>query len=188
MSSSPYAEAWLAGPENTQFYTRTYTPSSPAKAALVFIHGFAEHVGRYTDAHPQLAARGVAVFTFDQRGFGRTALDEEHASPSSAYGRTSGARQMADIEWAIAHTAQAFPGVPLFLAGHSMGGGEVLLFATRGLASNLKGVIACSPCILQTKPASKVQRWIGGKAALLTPYLAIPAPLNFAVCAATVCV
>ncbi|KAJ7496818.1 lysophospholipase [Mycena latifolia] len=183
MTSDTYTEAWLAGPQGTQFYTRTYLASpASSKAVLVFIHGFAEHVGRYTEAHPQLAAHGINVFTFDERGFGKTVLDAAHKSKSSAYGKTSGEDQMDDVRWAIEHARTTFPGLPVFLSGHSMGGGEVLNFPIRRpeAASVLSGVIACSPIVHQTKPASKLQRWLGGKAAVLTPYMAIPAPLDFA--------
>ena len=123
MSNLPYSEAWLAGPSSTQFYTRTYTPVplESTKAAIVFVHGFAEHVGRYTHFHPLLAARGIAVFTYDQRGFGLTAQDTKgHKSKSSEYGKTCWKDQMSDIEWAVEHTRKSFQGKPVFLMGHSM--------------------------------------------------------------------
>jgi pimeloyl-ACP methyl ester carboxylesterase len=182
MSSDAYTEAWLPGPQATQFYTRTYFAASP-KAVIVFLHGFAEHVGRYTQEHPEFAAHGFTVFTFDQRGFGRTALDAEHKSKSSAYAKTSGEDQMEDVVWAVEHARTTFPGLPVFLVGHSMGGGETMNFAIRRpeTAALLSGAIGCSPFVLQAKPASKVQRWVGGKAAVVLPYMTIPAPLDFAV-------
>ncbi|KAF7362334.1 Hydrolase-4 domain-containing protein [Mycena venus] len=180
MTSDAYTEAWLVGPQSTKFYTRTYlAPPSESKAVLVFIHGFAEHVGRYTEAHPQFAARGINVFTFDERGFGNTALDAKNKSKSSAYGKTSGADQMVDIQWALDHAKKEFPGLPVFLSGHSMGGGEVLNFSVRCDTSMLAGVIACSPLVRQTKPASKIARAAGALAAVFVPYLTIPAPLDF---------
>jgi hypothetical protein len=123
MSTAKYTEAWLSGPLDTNFYTRTYAPppSTPAKAALVFLHGFAEHVGRYTHFHPLLAERGITVFTYDQRGFGLTAQDTEgKKSKGSAYGKTSWKDQMRDIDWAISHVKESFKGLPVFLMGHSM--------------------------------------------------------------------
>lgn len=121
MSNLPYSEAWLAGSSSTQFYTRTYTPHESIKAAIVFVHGFAEHVGRYTHFHPLLSARGIAVFTFDQRGFGLTAQDTKgNKSKSSTYGKTCWKDQMADIEWAVEHTRKLFDNKPIFLMGHSM--------------------------------------------------------------------
>ncbi|KAJ6593365.1 lysophospholipase [Mycena capillaripes] len=180
MASDAYTEAWLVGPQSTKFYTRTYlAPPSESKAVLVFIHGFAEHVGRYTWAHPQFAAHGINVFTFDQRGFGKTALDAANKSKSSSYGKTSGEDQMDDIKWALEHAAKEFPGLPLFLSGHSMGGGEVLNFPVRRDASMLSGIIACSPLVHQTKPSSKIARAAGGLASVFLPYLTIPAPLDY---------
>ena len=56
-----YTEAWLPGWDGLNFYTRTYTPPQQTRAAVLFVHGFAEYVGRYTWAHGTFAARGVAV-------------------------------------------------------------------------------------------------------------------------------
>lgn len=184
-----FTEHWLQGPQATNFYTRTYTPSADAPqatAVVIYVHGFAEHIGRYAHFHPKLAERGVVVFTFDQRGFGKTALDKEgHKSPDSAYGKTSWTDQAADIAWAIDHVKEKYPALPLFLAGHSMGGGEVLGFATQPTTSPhhakvflLSGVIATSPLIHMTKPTSKLMRAIGGFLSKLVPYASFPADVD----------
>ncbi|KAJ7820760.1 lysophospholipase [Mycena olivaceomarginata] len=139
MISDDYTEAWLTGPDSTKFYTRTYHAApGNSKAVVVFLHGFQEHIGRYTDAHPEYAKRGINVFAFDQRGFGRTALDAAHKSADSVYGRTHGEKQMGDVQWALGHAAEAFSGLPLFLSGHSMGGGEALNFPIRRTDSEPK--------------------------------------------------
>ncbi|KAF7351008.1 Hydrolase-4 domain-containing protein [Mycena sanguinolenta] len=182
MVSDAYSEAWLAGPQSTQFYTRTYRANGyESKAVVVFIHGFVEHVGRYTQVHPVLAAHGFNVFTFDQRGFGKTALDEEHKSALSAYGKTSGEDQLDDIQWAIDHAKKEFPGLPLFLSGHSMGGGEMLNFSVRRDASGLAGVIASSPIIRPTKHSifEGAALAAGGAIATLFPYTPIPIPMDY---------
>ena len=94
-----YTEEWRGGYDGTQFYTRTYAPTSgPAQAAVLFVHGFVEHCARYEWTHGAFAARGVAVFTYDQRGFGRTALDGAYRSKGSAYAKTSWREQLADME------------------------------------------------------------------------------------------
>jgi len=118
--SSNLTEAWIPGPKSLSFYTRTYQPTSGSpRGAVVFIHGFIEHVARYEHVHRRWADRGFVVFTFDQRGFGRTALDPKK-SAGSVYGRTGDADQIADIEWALRVAQEANPTVPLFLMGHSM--------------------------------------------------------------------
>ena len=113
-----YIEAWLPGVGGTQFYTRTYPATFP-KAIVLFVHGFAEHVGRYEHAHVKYPTRGITLFAFDLRGYGRTALDHEKKSKDSAYGKTSWHMQMQDIEWFGRYLEKENPGVPLFLMGHS---------------------------------------------------------------------
>ncbi|KAI1782744.1 lysophospholipase [Ganoderma leucocontextum] len=183
-ATAAFTEAWLPGPDGTQFYTRTYPSPTPPRAVVLFVHGFAEHVGRYEWAHGVYAARGITVFAYDQRGFGRTALDKAKKSAGSAYGRTCRREQLADIEWWVKHVRREYPDVPVFLMGHSMGGGLVLAFGTQAGAppvketlSMLAGVVASSPLVLQTFPASKVLRFIGGKASALLPNVLVDAPV-----------
>ena len=185
-STNAYTESWLSGPSSTSFYTRTYLPSSESKpkAAVVFVHGFAEHIARYEIIFPMYAARGIAVFAYDQRGFGQTAMGKDGKSQSKLYGRTSGEEQAQDIEWAIAHVKAglAKDGVPVFLMGHSMGGGLVLTFATRqpprSAVRDLAGVITSSPMILQTNPTARPVVWLGSIAGMVLPNQLISAPLD----------
>jgi acylglycerol lipase len=58
MTSSAFEENWLTGPAGTKFYTRTYKADQP-KALLVFVHGFAEHVGRYNHVHVKYPEKGI---------------------------------------------------------------------------------------------------------------------------------
>ncbi|KAF8627609.1 hypothetical protein AX15_004315 [Amanita polypyramis BW_CC] len=181
-----FAEEWLQGPQTTQFYTRLYAPQvDPATAIIIFLHGFAEHIGRYTPFHTKLAESGLVIFTFDQRGFGKTALDKERNSPSSSYGKTSWNDQLADVAWAIDHAKEKYPSLPIFLAGHSMGGGEVLGFATQTESSPhyikvslLSGIVAMSPLIHLTKPAAKPMRAVGGFLSKIVPNANFPADVD----------
>ncbi|KAH9935223.1 lysophospholipase [Epithele typhae] len=182
-----FTEEWLPGWDGLNFYTRTYTPADGApRAVVLFVHGFAEYIGRYEWAHGVYATRGIAVVAFDQRGFGLTAMgDSAHVSKASKYGKTSWRNQFADIDWWLRHVRDRFPGVPVFLMGHSMGGGLSLGFATRtspppapdGVA-HLSGVIASSPLILLTHPSSRILRFLGWLASFVLPSFVIPAPVN----------
>ena len=86
---------------------------------MLFVHGFIEHIGRYEHAHVKYPARSITVFAFDQRGFGRTALDTAHRSKDSGYGKSSWALQLADIEHFASYLRKEYPEVPLILMGHS---------------------------------------------------------------------
>ncbi|KII89213.1 hypothetical protein PLICRDRAFT_40845 [Plicaturopsis crispa FD-325 SS-3] len=182
MSDTPYTEAWLEGPRSTQFYTRTYAASEP-KAVVVALHGFIEHCGRHAHVHAAWAARGITVFAYDQRGFGRTALDEEHKSKDSAYAKTSWAEQFTDIEWAVRYAKSTY-GLPTFLMGQSMSGGLVSAFPTRASAppspeavSLLSGVISTSPLFTPVTPIARPLRWIMSAFSVLLP--ATTTPVDF---------
>lgn len=186
MSSNPtaYTEAWLRGPADHPFYTRTYLPpdSSAPRAAVLFIHGFAEHVGRHEHAHRVWAQRGLAVVTFDQRGFGRTALSKHEGWRGETYGKTSHREQIEDIEWFVRYVGKRWEGTPVFLAGQSMGGALALSFPTQARAppdpsttARLAGVLACSPLLRQTAPVPRLMRRVGGAAANVLPWMAFPA-------------
>ncbi|XXH00414.1 hypothetical protein Hte_006758 [Hypoxylon texense] len=133
--------------EGANLYTKTWLPEAgPTKAKLVMVHGFSDHVDRYYDFFPSLARRGVAVYGFDQRGWGRSVR-----SPSDR-GRTGPtATVLADIA-AFART-QVFPAepaaAPVFVLGHSMGGGEVLALAStpeyEDLVARVRGWVLEAP-------------------------------------------
>ncbi|KAI0338376.1 alpha/beta-hydrolase [Trametopsis cervina] len=186
-SKAAFEEKWLADDDGHNFAVRVYAaPAASAKAVLLFVHGFAEHVGRYAHVHPQFVQRGITVVAFDLRGYGRTALDTEHKSKDSAYGKTNWKAQMRDIEFFGRYIAKEYPGLPIFLMGQSAGGGQVLAFFTRNGAPPsveatklFSGVIATSPLILLTHPKPRIIRWIGGKVAQLLPHLLIPADVGF---------
>lgn len=115
-----YTEAWLSGFDGTKFYTRTWEAPSPGpKAVTLYLHGFADHIARYDDVHTRWAQRGVTVFAYDLRGFGRTALDDDHKSDSSSYGKTNHLAELQDVEWWINYLDKKYPGIPIFLMGYS---------------------------------------------------------------------
>jgi len=186
--SPQYVEEWVSqgdGPSKTSFYTRRYNAASgQPKAHLLFIHGFVEHCARYDRAFSQWAAKDISVFAFDQRGYGKTATDEENKSAYSSYGKTSWKEQMLDIAFFITREKERIgSGVPIFLMGHSMGGGEVLGFATSGIdeikaaLTHLSGIIASAPMIHQATPAPVWKVWAGGKLAAIFPNLHIPSSI-----------
>lgn len=162
------------------------TPTQP-KAVIVFVHGFAEHMGRYRNIFKLFVDRGYEINGFDQRGFGRTSYESENRS--KMHGRTTWADQLSDVERMIrlarkrADARWGKDKVPLFLMGHSMGGGISLAFFTREAGSGpseetmamVSGVMLSSPwldihfpipttyavpvleCVLSWLPELKVQ-------------------------------
>lgn len=70
MTTATITESWLDSPSHS-FFTTTFTPTTtvtPVIAQVLFIHGFVEHVGRYTTVFNRFTDQGIKVTAFDQRG------------------------------------------------------------------------------------------------------------------------
>lgn len=106
-------------------YTKSWVPKSAPKAKVVFFHGYSDHVGRYQAMSEALARRGIAVYGFDQRGWGRSV-----AKPSEK-GLTGPTSQVvADMAAFVKqHLPASAADPPVFVLGHSMGGGQALMLA-----------------------------------------------------------
>lgn len=110
----------------TGLYTKSWLPDETPKAKLVFVHGYSDHIGRYYGFFPYLAEQGIAVYGFDQRGWGRSVTKP---AEKGLTGPTS--EVIADIAAFTQSVMVAEPTTaPLFVMGHSMGGGEVLTLAS----------------------------------------------------------
>lgn len=113
-------------------------PQQPAKAAMVALHGFNDYSNFIADAATQLAAQGVAVYAYDQRGFG--------SAPHR--GLWGGNEAMArDLFSAVAVVRDRHPGQPLFVFGESMGGAVALFALAKPEAPRVDGVILSAPAV-----------------------------------------
>ena len=124
-----YEESWFACDDGARLFLRRWQAAGDkgkAKAALLVLHGMAEHGGRYARMAERLSAAGIAVWATDQRGHGKTANPAVngpgqggllgHACDRDTFDRVS-----ADMGGLAGVMRQAFPGLPLFLLGHSWG-------------------------------------------------------------------
>lgn len=94
-------------------YRRSWLPVEPTRA-MVLVHGFAEHAGRYDDMATYFANRNFAVHAYDQAGHGRTLGPRGHVDRFD--------RLVDELDRFIELTSLDHPGLPLTLVGHSMGG------------------------------------------------------------------
>ncbi|TLD23979.1 hypothetical protein PspLS_06624 [Pyricularia sp. CBS 133598] len=137
--------------ENQSLYTRTWLPDGTPKAKLVLIHGFSDHVNLYNDLGNAMANGGIAMYGFDQRGWGRsvkTPADRGKTGPT--------AMVLADIVAFIEPLLDDSSNLPVFVMGHSMGGGQVLTLA--------------GDRTYEDRVVKRVQGWI-----LEAPFIAWPA-------------
>jgi len=136
----------------------TFVPPG-ARAALLIVHGMAEHRGRYADAVQRFTGKQIAAFTFDLRGHGR--------SPGERADIESFQTFVDDLTAIRAGIEQAHPQLPLFIWAHSLGS-IVTIRSVEQRGDHLAGVIT-SGCPIAAFPRmpSPVRNTV---VALATPF------------------
>lgn len=124
------------------------------RAVILALHGFNDYAHAFAPLGEALAQQGIAVFAYDQRGFGE--------SPNT--GLWAGGEVMtADVRTAAARLRGAFPGVPLYLFGESMGGAVLLAAETEPEGLDADGLILSAPAVWarETQPwYQRVGLWV----------------------------
>jgi alpha-beta hydrolase superfamily lysophospholipase len=103
-----------------------------ARAALLIVHGMAEHRGRYQDAVQRFTRHQLATFSFDLRGHGQSPGDRADIPSFQTF--------VDDLLTIRASIVAAHPELPLFMWAHSLGS----IIAIRSVEQNgadLAGVI-----------------------------------------------
>ena len=108
-----------------------YRPSLDVRVRGIvqLVHGMVDHSGRYRDLAIALASAGYAVGVHDHLGHGRTAIGEEDFGFFAARGGVE--LVLADIHTMTGLLKAEFAGLPLVLAGHSMGSFLTRLYVAR---------------------------------------------------------
>lgn len=133
--------------KQSKLFFQVWQPSTTPKAVICLVHGIGEHSSRYHDWSELFVEKNIAVVSYDQRGHG---LSGGIRGVIPSYEKL-----MDDIDFVLEEAEQKFNGVPCFLYGHSMGGGEVLnhLISRK---SNYWGVISTSPWIITQEAPPKI--------------------------------
>jgi acylglycerol lipase len=114
-------------------------PQDKPAAALIFLHGG----GAYSGAGYKYIAKGLsekyntAVYLVDLRG---------HGNSGGPRGDAPSVEQVwNDLKLIVAAVRENNPGVPLYLGGHSSGGGQILNYATWNKKAEVDGYFFISP-------------------------------------------
>lgn len=130
-----------------ELYLQAWMPES-AKASLLLVHGLGEHSSRYAHFAQKLVEHGIAVFTFDGRGHGKSSVPK----PTAYFGNYED--YLRDIDALFGKVKAYFPGISSFIFGHSMGGGLVAAY-TLAHKPEAKGIILSAAAL---KPADDVSK------------------------------
>ncbi len=107
---SPYDNLPLAG--------YIVEPDCAPKGIVQFVHGMAEHKGRYEDVSAFFAEKGYVAVCHDHRGHGESIQKMEDLG---YFGDKSGKAVVEDTVAVSKYVKELYPNIPLILVGHSMG-------------------------------------------------------------------
>jgi acylglycerol lipase len=135
--------------DQSNMFARGWSPDGQPKGVVCLVHGLGEHVGRYEHVGAALTNAGYALLGYDLRGHGRSDGQRGHIPDFQSL--------MDDIADFLEQASQRYPGKPIFLYGHSLGGNLVLNYGLR-VHPRINGVIASSPWLKLPvePPASKI--------------------------------
>jgi alpha-beta hydrolase superfamily lysophospholipase len=138
-------ESSFAGADGLEIFWQTWQPDVDASAVVVIAHGAGEHSDRYAHVAQRLVHEGYAVYAIEHRGHGRS------QGPRALIDRIANA--VADLDKLVTLAAEAHPGAPVFLVGHSMGATISLSYALAH-QRRLAGLILSGPlAALEAVPA-----------------------------------
>ncbi|HVN56826.1 MAG TPA: lysophospholipase [Bacteroidales bacterium] len=121
------------------------SPGEDLKAGVILVHGLGEHIGRYDELVGKLSMVNIAFMAVDLPGHGKS--DGKRGCISN-FGPI---HEM--IDTLSAEFRKTFPGKPLFLYGHSLGGGMALEYLA-STKSAFTGAVVTSPWVkLSFEPA-----------------------------------
>jgi len=141
--------------DGVQLSTLVIAPESP-KAVLQLVHGMAEHKERYIPFMNYLSEMGYACVICDLRGHGESVSGQEDLGFMDKGGMKG---LVDDVHCITDWIRQQYPGLPVFLFGHSMGSMVVRSYLKRH-DGELAGLVVCgSP---SKNPAAGVGNALAG--------------------------
>jgi alpha-beta hydrolase superfamily lysophospholipase len=160
MTQAPSLKAsHVLGADGMHLPMSVWLPAARPVAVVLALHGFNDYRQAFADLGETMSRQGVAVYAYDQRGFG-----------ASAYrGLWPGTERLVGDAVAVLDLLRArYPGTPVYLLGESMGA-AVLLAALDALpAGAAAGLVLVSPAVWARTDMPWYQRgalWLAAHAA-----------------------
>lgn len=128
---------------------RSWTPEGSPRGVVLALHGFNDYSGAFAEAGPALAAGGLIVHAYDQRGFG--------GAPNRRIwpGRAALKQDLTDFARLL---KAKHPDLPLYLLGLSMGG-AVAMTALADDPDLAAGAILVAPAVRGRDAIPAWQLW-----------------------------
>jgi len=118
-------------------------------AVICLVHGLGEHCERYAHLADFFNTNNISVFTYDQRGHGKSEGKRGHTPNYDIL--------LDDVEELLKTAREAHNDLPIILYGHSFGGNLVANYALRRSTNEIAGVVISSPLLKLAKEPTAAQ-------------------------------
>lgn len=138
---------------------------------LCIIHGLGELAARYDRINGYLAKANLASVSMDLRGHGLSGGPRGHCAPRKLV--------LQDVDALIEKTQSLYPGVPIILYGHSLGGNIALDYKTRGKHNDVPvAFIISAPWLILKNTPSPLMRSMVSVLSRIAPSMAIKSAID----------
>jgi acylglycerol lipase len=145
------------------------SPGENTKAVIVLVHGLGEHIQRYSFWADLFRNEGIAFTGIDLPGHGRS---------DGRRGNIKNYKLLEEMINILLNSCQkTFPGIPVYLYGHSLGGGIVLDYLLR-VNPRIKGAIVTSPWLRLSFEPPRIKVIMASVMKNIVPGLLQPSGLN----------
>lgn len=149
---------------NNGLFWQSWQPGREPRAILLIAHGLAEHSERYQHVAEHLVAQDYAVFAVDHVGHGR--------SPGDRVALQGFGDLLAGMDALYAHALSTYPGKPVSLIGHSMGGLIAALCAV-DKPERYHALVLSGPAVIAPEPPPAWQLFVVRALSRLAPGLGV---------------
>lgn len=133
--------------KRNKIVTGYHFPCEDAAYVVCLIHGIGEYAGRFQRVAEYFKQQRIAVVSMDLRGHGRSQGKRGHCAPREEV--------LKDIDSLVEYGQEFYPGLPVVLYGHSMGGNIALDYRARGKYNGeLSGYVISAPWLRLVRPVS----------------------------------
>lgn len=122
------------------------SPAIPAKGIVIAMHGLAMHGRSYDLLGRTLAAEGFLVYATDLRGYGRCVDNPRECKIRDCKHKIDYEKSYEDLTRLARTVRSAYPGLPVFGVGESLGGAMAIRLAARN-PELVDGLILSAPAV-----------------------------------------
>ena len=138
-------------------HVQKWNENKNTKASIFIIYGLGEHQNRYSHMAKFYCGKGFQVYSYDQRGHGKSEGKRGH-TPSLKFSL----RDLKDV-------LKTISAKKLFLYGHSFGGNVLANFILRNKFLSFKGIILSAPWFKLSQNPSLLNRIVARTMNILYP-------------------